>query len=134
MLLAPCERHVVRSDRRGALAIKIEKAFWISVSSDQANINIKSHSMLGKMTVNVVIHRKQKQHYLHHAVCGTDHPVRIICALTEQNLNRPQLISRPTIIHSPGTILHVLVPCLFSPTSSSGHVSSVSETTGQQAR
>lgn len=32
-----------------------------------------------------------------------------------------------SFLHSPGTILHVIVACLFSPTSSSCHVSSVSE-------
>ncbi len=50
-------------------------------------------SMLGKIIVNAAIHRKEKQQYLHYTVCGADHPGRIICALTEQNLNRPQLIS-----------------------------------------
>lgn len=49
--------------------------------------------MLGNIIVNLVIHRKEKQDYLDNTVCGADHPVRIMCALAEQNLNRPQLIS-----------------------------------------
>lgn len=89
------------------------KCCMIWVSRHQANINLKHICMLGKIIVNLIIHRKEKQHYLHYTVCGADHSGRIICALTEQNLNRPQLISSPPILHSPGTLLHVSVPCCF---------------------
>lgn len=127
-LLALSERHVIRCDQRGVSAIKIYNAFWMWVSSHQANINLKCHSMLGRMIVNVVIHRKGKQHYLHNTVCGADHPVRIMCALNEQNLNRPLLISGfLSFQFSIPQVPHSMFSCLVSPTSSSSHVSSVGE-------
>lgn len=69
--------HIIHCDQQGVLAATF--AFWIPVTIRQAIIHHKTKQpSLGKITTNLVIHRKEKQSYLHKTVCGAHHPRRIM--------------------------------------------------------